>query len=85
MKQKLNQLDAEGRRHGLWEHYYPDGTLWQRRHYHHGKAHGLWEHYYPDGTLWGKGHCHHDRLKGIVKWWNPQGGISTKRYQLILR
>jgi antitoxin component YwqK of YwqJK toxin-antitoxin module len=85
MEKKLNQHDAEGKRHGLWEDYYEDGTLWQRRHYHHDQMHGLWEIYYRDGTLWGKGHCHHDRLKGIVKWWNPQGGISTKRYNLLLR
>jgi antitoxin component YwqK of YwqJK toxin-antitoxin module len=38
---QINQYDSEDRHHGVWEGYYPDGTLWRRRHYHHGKLKGI--------------------------------------------
>ena len=41
MKELINQRDAEDRRHGVWEHYYPDGTLGRRGHFHHGVRKGL--------------------------------------------
>jgi uncharacterized protein len=85
MKQKLNQLDAEGRRHGLWKSYHPNGTTQWGANYHHGKLHGLWEFYYNDGTLQEIGHYHHGRLKGVDKWWNLHGDIRTKQYHLVLR
>ena len=53
----VNQRDLEGRRHGIWKHYWGDGTLWWRGHYFHGKEHGVWEWYYGlDGTLGRKGY-----------------------------
>jgi antitoxin component YwqK of YwqJK toxin-antitoxin module len=49
-----NQYDSEGRPHGVWESYWPNGTPWWRGHWLHGKLHGLLEEYYKDGTVEGK-------------------------------
>jgi hypothetical protein len=54
MTETINQKDSQGRRHGIWEHYRPDGTLWLRHHYLHGKEHGLCEWYRTDVTLYFK-------------------------------
>ena len=50
MTTPTNQRDSEGRPHGVWEGYWPNGTLWRRRHYMHGKPHGLWETYHENGA-----------------------------------
>jgi antitoxin component YwqK of YwqJK toxin-antitoxin module len=50
---------------GLWEHYYPDGTLWWRRHYLHGQWHGPCELYYEDGTFRARGHYLHGGKHGL--------------------
>ena len=85
MKRLINQRDAEGRRHGVWESYYSDGTLWWRDHYHHDQRHGLWEHYYPDGTLVWRAQYHHGVQKGLDIQWDYQGRIASKRYHLVIR
>jgi antitoxin component YwqK of YwqJK toxin-antitoxin module len=85
MEQKLNKHDAEGRCHGIWKTYYPNGTLAWRGHYLHGKLHGVWEAYYINGTFGWKIHWHHGRQKGIAKTWSSQGDITQKRYHLVLR
>ena len=60
MTPQINQTDSGGRRHGLWEYYHPDGSLWWRGHYLHGELHGvrelrgLWGDYYENGTLYYK-------------------------------
>jgi hypothetical protein len=53
MKDRINQIDSEGRRHGIWEYYLAGGTLWRRDNYYHGTPRGLWECYW-DGTPWYK-------------------------------
>ena len=85
MKERINQHDAEGRPHGVWEDYYPDGTLGRREHWHHGKGHGVWEGYYSDGTLRWREHWHHGVKKGLAMWWDPQGRCTLKAYHLVIR
>ena len=85
MKELINQRDAEDRRHGVWEHYYPDGTLVWRRHYHHSRRHGVWEDYWGNGTLGRRGHFHHGVRKGLAMWWDTQGRITDKAYHLVIR
>ena len=50
MKEETNQVDSQGRCHGVWEEHHQDGTLWWKFHYHHGTPHGVWEWYREDGT-----------------------------------
>jgi hypothetical protein len=40
-----------GHRHGRWNFWYPDGTLWQCGAFQHGLATGTWESYLPNGDL----------------------------------
>jgi antitoxin component YwqK of YwqJK toxin-antitoxin module len=72
---KINQRDAQDRRHGVWEYYRSDGTLEWRRHYVNGKRHGVWESYSSDGTLWSRGHYHHDKQHGVWEWYLPDGTL----------
>ena len=85
MKELINQLDAEGRHHGVWESYRPDVTLGWRSHWHHGKGHGVWEWYYSNGTLQWRAHWHHGEQKGRETWWDSQGRITHKEYHLLIR
>ena len=79
------QHDSEGRRHGVWEGYYRNGTLSWRRHYHQGREHGVWEEYYPNGTLGWRGNYHHGKQKGLAMWRDPQGRCTQKAYHLVIR
>jgi hypothetical protein len=85
MRELINQRDAEGRRHGVWEIYRPDGTLWLRGHWHHGRPHGVWEYYRPDVTLWRREKWHHAVKKGLATCRDYQGGITDKAYHLVIR
>ena len=85
MKERINQLDAEGREHGVWEDYRSDGTLWRRVHWHHGRPHGLLEWYWFNGTLRRRGHWHHGVIKGLETEWDSRGGITDKTYHLVIR
>ena len=82
---KVNQRDAEGRHHGVWEGYYSNGTVQWRGHYHHGRVHGVWEWYRSDGTLEWRDHWHHGVKRGLETWWNSQGRCTRKAYLLVIR
>jgi antitoxin component YwqK of YwqJK toxin-antitoxin module len=51
MTAPINQFDSQDRRHGVWEWYRSDGTLWCKYNYQHGTLRGVGEWYHPDGTL----------------------------------
>jgi hypothetical protein len=85
MKELINQHDAEGRRHGIWESYYSDGTLWCREQYHHGRWHGVREWYWGNGTLGWREHYYHGVKKGLEICGNYRGRIASKRYHLVIR
>ena len=85
MKRLLNQNDAEGRSHGLWEGYHTNGTLWWRDHWHHGKLHGVSEWYRSDGTQGWRGNYHYGVRKGLATVWDSQGKITDKTYHLVIR
>lgn len=48
---KKNQVDKNGRPHGLCEKYYSNGELSCRGCYKNGHRHGLWEWYFTSGGL----------------------------------
>jgi antitoxin component YwqK of YwqJK toxin-antitoxin module len=85
MKELINQRDAEGRPHGVWEDYRSDGKLERREHYYHGKRHGDWEWYWRNGTLEWRYHFYHGVRKGLDTRWDPQGKCTRKRYHLVIR
>jgi antitoxin component YwqK of YwqJK toxin-antitoxin module len=82
---KINQRDAEGRLHGLWEDYRSDDTLWRRVHYHHDKQHGVWEDYHTDGQLRFETHYLHGVIKGIGTGFDARGRCISKQYNLVIR
>ena len=77
MKEETNQRDPQGRKHGVWEDYREDGTLWRRYHWHHGKKHGVWEDHYPkDRTIRWKGEFQHGKEHGVHKYYNQDGKLE---------
>ena len=49
LNRKINQYDSQGQKHGVWEKYNKDGSLWQKEYYIHGKEHGVQEYYFANG------------------------------------
>jgi hypothetical protein len=43
---KINQYNEKGQRHGYWEIYYFDGSLWYKGNYNNGIEIGYWEIYF---------------------------------------
>ena len=82
---QLNQYDSESRRHGVWEHHYKNGPLWQRAHYLHGTLHGLCEEYYKDGTLESRYHYLHGKLHGLLEYCRFDGIPQFKSYFFKIR
>ena len=85
MKERINQRDAEGRCHGVWEWYYSDGTLRWKEHWHHGKLHGVSEVYYSNGTLEWRRHYRHGVRRGLETVYDRQSRIKHKAYHLVIR
>lgn len=40
----------EGKAHGVWESYYPDGTTWSHHEYHDGVQLGRYQTWHPNGS-----------------------------------
>jgi antitoxin component YwqK of YwqJK toxin-antitoxin module len=51
MKPQIIQRDSQGRRRGVWEDYWLDGSPKWKGHSLHGQKDRIWEYYYSDGTL----------------------------------
>ena len=76
----INQIDSQGRYHGLWEYYYSDDTLWVRLHYIHGKRHGRCEFYPKDRTVFYIVKYLHDEPRGICNYYRLDGTKIAKVY-----
>jgi antitoxin component YwqK of YwqJK toxin-antitoxin module len=61
----INQLDENGLRHGLWEHYWRDGRLMYKCRFKNGKRSGLWECYYDNGQVYSKGEYKDEKKRGL--------------------
>ena len=44
-----------GKREGLWQHFYSSGELFLQGKYIDGKREGFWEGFYEDGRVWNNG------------------------------
>ena len=51
----ITPYDNNGKAHGYWELYHPNGKLAYKGNYIHGLRHGDWEGYRSDGKLSFKG------------------------------
>ena len=78
---KINQLDKQGNRHGLWEIYYSDGQLWGNGEFKNGLRHGLWK-YYETGQLWYKGQYQKNKRAGLWLFYRISGELYLEcRYR----
>jgi antitoxin component YwqK of YwqJK toxin-antitoxin module len=84
MTDTINQHDSQGEQHGLWENYWPDGTLWWKGHYHHGKLHGLSERYYKNGTIVWRYRFLYGKVHGLSENYS-HGTPDNKRYYLNIK
>lgn len=69
----------DGKRHGEWSYFYPEGTRHQRGAYVDGRRHGLWTEWYAEGKLrseieWQDGERH-----GRATFRNLDGTLDTQR------
>ena len=84
-KRALNLYDSNGKRHGIWESYYENGSLWWRNYYLHGEHHGTWEGYQADGTLKWREHWLHGKLHGLKQWYYSYDIPDEKVYYLRIK
>ena len=49
--EKINRYDKNGKKHGVWKEFYPDGKLKREMYYIHGQLNGLYKEYAPNGKL----------------------------------
>ena len=75
MKKEINQLDSQGRRHGLWESRRENGTLMWKEYYRHGKMHGPYEDFHMNGNPSWVGEYRNDRL---YKLWLDHDSTGTR-------
>ena len=74
MSELINQHDPQGRPHGVWEGYRPDGTVWGREYWLHGQTTR------NPGTLLQRRHTRLERpLPTRAEAWSL-GRIQEKRY-----
>ena len=68
-------FDENGKRHGEWRYFFPDGNLWSLGEYKHGLKHGKKEVYWPDGSLRYEGRFTEDEKSGKWTFYNQDGSI----------
>ena len=85
MTAQVNQHDPQGRPHGVWEGYWPNGTLRWRRQYLHRKIHGFSEWYRADGTLSSRYHYMHGKAYGLSEWYRSDVAPYLKKYILTIK
>ena len=68
----MNQYNEIGEKHGPWEEYWFNGTLWFKGTYSNGKRHGLYKSYY----------LHNGKLDYIVNYVNGKKHRLMERYTI---
>lgn len=66
-----------GYRSGSWNLFYPNGEIYQEKHFQNGKLHGLQTFYYSNGYIELVGEMIDDMKDGNWVWFYPTGGISS--------
>jgi len=74
-------LDQNGERHGMWEAYYPDSTLWSKGNYTHGLADGNRTVWYSNGQKRFEGKYRKGKEVGLWKFWDEQGKLINTKTQ----
>ena len=69
------KMDAEGKKQGLWNEFYPDGKLKAKGDYKDNLKEGKWIYFYPDGVVEQEGVFAKGKPEGIWKWYYPNGAL----------
>ena len=76
---KINQLNEKGHRHGYWEEYHPNGSLWFKGTYNNNNFEGYWEVYYRNGNPWFKGNYDNNGTRiGYWEWYYDNGELREQ-------
>ncbi|MDR1761733.1 MAG: hypothetical protein LBR55_04725 [Bacteroidales bacterium] len=59
----INRIDEQGKKHGTWQTYYPNGMLQSESEYNHGLLHGAYALYTVHGQIQDVGFFENDSLK----------------------
>lgn len=76
------QYDKDGKRHGIWVQYFPDGKKQSVMEYKHGLKHGYSIVYHANGSLYYRGEYKDDQMVGVWDFYNTETGEKshTKDY-----
>jgi len=70
--------NADNKKIGYWEFYWPNGELNYKGEYINGKINGPWEFYYYNGELHYKGEFIDNRMNGEWEYYYENGGLKSK-------
>jgi hypothetical protein len=65
----MNVFNEKNQRHGYWEEYFSDDTLWYKGNY-------------MNGSLYCKGDYNYDEYLGYWEWYNIDGELVFKEFYL---
>ncbi|MCB2221021.1 MAG: hypothetical protein KQI35_11545 [Bacteroidetes bacterium] len=65
----------DGERHGKWEAWYEDGTLWSVGTFENGVENGTKTVYYENGNKYYEGYIKNDERVGTWKFWDEDGNL----------
>lgn len=84
MIEKINKLDAEGKRTGFWREYYNHKRIiGAETNYIKGLLTGLCKYYYQTGELEMKGFYLNDKNIGLWKDYRPDGTLKKERLYIV--
>jgi len=63
----------QGKEHGTWKQFYPDGRLKEERYFSQGKKEGKYQAWWPDGQPRLTYHFHNGEYEGTCREWNAKG------------
>lgn len=73
---RVEAYDAEGRKSGVWQAFYPDGKPWSEHHYREGVQIGAYRTWHPSGALYIDGAYGDDGTPtGTWRFFAPDGSV----------
>lgn len=69
------EYDVEGRRHGQWKYFFPNGALWSIGSFDHGIKTGKKEVYWPSGQMRYEGQFEKDQKQGKWVFYQEDGSV----------
>ncbi|GLQ21066.1 toxin-antitoxin system YwqK family antitoxin [Algimonas porphyrae] len=77
---RVRRFVKDGKAHGVWLEYDPDGQLRFYSEWRNGLGHGLWIYFHDNGWIRERSTVLNDRWHGVSEGWDPDG---RKRFEAI--